>query len=364
MRTTYTLSVAEYLSDQHNEEFVVAQECREIYKDEDGNEKIRTRKYLIFKDAEEYFNNIDLYPNCHEMIIKRYGFIRGRLVFDFDIKNKNIPETFKTDIEEAIISTFNKNYNNINTGIFMFVWLTSLNKEKFSKHLIVRNCYFEDWLQQIKYFYQHFQNEIKINDKFNWIDSSELIDYQLARNHSSLRLPLNSKIDGNKLLFDENFSFYDGLIYPAPHQRKNEQRILLINQKTILKQKEYKLVEIEDHTANKAIFWFKKYIDTNNSFSVIKRENQYIYLKRNKPSKCPISGKLHDNENACLILDNDKTRFYCYRGCKNTTTNNNNIIINKKNKSNIKQILKNSNLPLKEKLKTEKLLKRKGLFQL
>src|SRR3989338_2469581 len=207
--------------------FIVCEECEgETYINEKGEEEKVNRRYLVFEIVEKY-------RNCHEMIIphsrnNKYINTTGRLVFDFDIKKKNIPENFRQEMENIIKKTFTKHYKDVYINKLVFVFLNSENNKKISKHLIVKNAWFcEDWIRQIKEFYLVLGQEIKNDNFFDWIQYNELVDMAIAKHSSSLRMPLNSKIHGNPLLFENpNFSFYDGLVCLYRSVDKNvEQRI-------------------------------------------------------------------------------------------------------------------------------------------
>lgn len=325
-------AIAEAFKRSH--EFIVAEECRERY-EIDGEERIRTRKFYVWKDAKEYSQNIDVHNHCHEIIYDRGYGVNGRLVFDFDIKyeltecGKNIPKKFKSDIEKIVIETFNENYKNVNTDIMEFIWLSSGNNDKMSKHLVVKNAFFEDWIEQTKYFYEKFKVHAEKSRKFLWIGSNDIVDFQLARRNASLRLPFNSKIGGSTLTFDDENSFFDGLIYPISDDRLTEQRIFLYQQNEIKKVKRDIIKNFDSKSIDLAISTFKRF-DTERLFSVGKLHNQYIQLLRRKKGKCFISGKEHESDNACLIVQDNKIMFYCHRGCKNPHTNKSHIIIYRK----------------------------------
>jgi hypothetical protein len=63
------------------------------------------RYYTVFPSFKDFLKNRDKYKNCHEIFVDHIHNkpnIGGRLVFDFDIKNKNIPESFNIEIEYII----------------------------------------------------------------------------------------------------------------------------------------------------------------------------------------------------------------------------------------------------------------------
>lgn len=324
MITTYTLKNSLFLLNQNNYDFLISEECNERYIDENGDLQDRTRKFHIFPTYKDYLKSLEYYKNCHEILIPHKDIYKGRLIFDFDIK-KEIPKTFKKDIENLIIKTFKEYYNDVNVDILEFVWLNCENKKKISKHLIVKNTFFcENWIRQIKYFYDNFKIEVKKDKNFNWIDCNDLVDYQIARKNASMRMPFNSKLKGNPLFFDnKRFKFQDGLIYPHDSfDRSREQRIYMTQHKFFdLKEYEkiYSDIELEDENID--YFWNQFQFSNNGVFKKGKSSGSFIQLIRMKPFKCLVSGIKHENENACLIIREEGKRkekkcyFYCYRGC-------------------------------------------------
>lgn len=312
--------------------FIVCEECEgETYINEDGKEEEIKRRYLVFETVEKYIKLMEKHRNCHEMIIahsrnNKYIRTTGRLVFDFDIKKKSIPENFKQEMENIIKKTFTKHYKDVDINKLVFVWLNSENNKKISKHLIVKNAWFcEDWTRQIKEFYLVLGQEIKKDNLFDWIEYNELVDMAIAKNSSSLRMPLNSKLHGNPLLFENpNFSFYDGLVCLYRSEDKNiEQRIScsqFITQLHDIIQRplnsSFSDIEIDEEYAEKAFDIFCKHDNSDSTFTLGKINGSCISLMRSKPSRCLISGSVHDSDNAILIIHpNSSIWFYCHRGC-------------------------------------------------
>src|ERR1700747_3153385 len=134
------------------------------------------RSFKIFKSFDEFLENRDKYKHCHELMLNHKvnedEMMSGRLVFDFDIKEKYdknnednfVPNSFKMDVEEIIMITISRYYKDVDIEIIKFVWTTSPNPEKFSKHLTIKNFYFKNWIEMTKIFYKLFSivwNEYK-----------------------------------------------------------------------------------------------------------------------------------------------------------------------------------------------------------
>lgn len=260
------------------------------------------RYFRSFYDQKTYYKSIKYCNNAHEVIIGDRG---GRIVFDFDIK-VDIPDepVFKQKIEMLIRRTLMKHYrSNIDLRRLRYVWLHSPNENKTSKHLIVKHGYFvRRWAAQLKQFYKLFKKEYEA-EPFDWISSDDLIDHQVARKNGSMRMPLNSKLGGSKMIFDEpnKFKFFDGLIQPL--QPSLEQQIPLydipIKVKTCVTHCSSD-IQIPESLIPKG-------------FKLGKKDGNIVQLIRTCSSECPISGRVHDSDNACLILNGNNIIFYCYR---------------------------------------------------
>lgn len=322
--------------------FVVAQELdpktAPIFVDLDGVEHIQSRRFLTFKDIESYLENAASYPNLHELIIphsRNNDFAKciGRIVFDFDVPLEiRVPNDFHSSIESLIKKVFNELYKNVDTDKFVFVWLICDNSKKLSEHLIVKNAVFEDWVEQLQLLYLQLIKYMKQDSIFDWCfveGQNMLIDTQLARNNASLRMPLNSKIGGNNLIFvDSRFAFHDGLVCLYKQQDKNEQKIYweysletlsdYNRKRTPFKNENYSPIddEINESLMEDAFTLFKIHNDPSHGFVKGEIVGRFIALIRIRPSKCMVSGKLHENENAFLFVAPTKqVYFYCRRKC-------------------------------------------------
>ena len=185
MFTYYKLSDALTSSTNSHDNFIIA------------SEKLKSdgrigRFFTVFPDFESFITCRDKFPHCHELIVDHINNkpnIAGRLVFDFDIEYKIgmvIPTNLKKQIEDTILETIKRFYLNINIAILKFVWstgvsqkLSSVAPKKLSKHLTVKNLYFENWVEMSKIFYQYFAQIW--DSKYNWIASGELIDAQIIK---------------------------------------------------------------------------------------------------------------------------------------------------------------------------------------
>lgn len=301
--------------------------------------------YGIMPNFNTFIENRSKFPNCHEILISheklnKYDWINnGRLVFDFDITGNNmnnVPNDFIEQVEETIMEVISDNYKFLDFDILDFVWSSSNNPAKFSKHLTIKNLCFKDWIKMGKDFYKWFS--YRWDSKYDWIPSSELIDSQIIRRNASLRMVGSCKLGKNNILTldDDNFTLADSLIRVYDrNDRKKEQYVSYDNYIEMPEEEEDKHDKPrknKNHKSNNgidelfyeqkiydiAIETFKDY-DKNNVFDIGYIKGKFITLLRKSPGICFISNKEHENENAYLIISESKRGYYinfgCYRGC-------------------------------------------------
>ncbi|AVL95198.1 hypothetical protein ma811 [Moumouvirus australiensis] len=299
------------------------------------------RKFIIFDNFHKFLHNREKYPYSHEILVDHINYVNsthidmirlgGRLVFDFDIKYSSIsyiPNNIKSQIEECINIVLDKYFINVDKEKIQFIWSSCDNFEKMSKHLTVKNLYFDNWINFSKFFYQRF---IKIWDiKYNWIKGKDLVDEQIIRKSASLRMVGSSKIGGNILSLDnQTHIFQDSLIRIYEKSlMKIEQVINLTNLKKKYHQKYLNPIkktlqrrniitttemQIDNKIYQKAFKCLDKYMPY--IFKIGKINNNIIHLIRIKPHECLLSEKIHENENAFLILENNVYCYNIYFGC-------------------------------------------------
>lgn len=312
------------------------------------------RYFTVFPSFTCFLERRHLYPHCHELFVdhkKSKANKGGRLVFDFDIKDIIVPENFKEMIESTIEKVIDKHFNKVDKSKFIYVWSTSLNKIKFSKHLTVKNLYFDDWIQMSKIFYKLFYNEWK-DCGYDWINPDKLVDFQIIRNRASLRMAYSSKIGGNPLVLDNPLHhFVDSLIriYFKNH-RDSEQTIKFTNLSDNIIEEEKQFEIEQEYYATKffvssksfkeksAPTFDKKYYD--NAFKLLteimsKSEKKPVFrpseingsiirILRLRPARCLLSNACHEAENAFLLITFDgfqhAVRYGCFRYCSKIKT--------------------------------------------
>lgn len=299
------------------------------------------RFFYVFPSFSKFLQNRDKYPHCHEILVDHHGKKpdpRGRLVFDFDIEDKTIiPKRFKMQIEGIIIDVCDDYFENVDTNILEFVWSTSLNPNKFSKHLTVKNIYFDNWIELSKIFYSLFS---KLWDKkYDWIHSSKICDHQIIRKKGTLRMVGSSKIDGSELILDnDEYELTDSLIrIYFKEDRKQEQLITSDNIKNGVFENVLE-IDIEQYEKYKYPNLMLEYnkeraydVDVyENAYGIVNRLCPGIFksgkitgrcmnLNRIKSARCLMSGKIHDAENAFLLIivvgEYYVVKYGCYRYC-------------------------------------------------
>lgn len=316
---------------------IIAQECDQEYI-RDGVIAKRTREYLVFKSMAAYYELINKYPHCHEVIHRDTdGLVTGRIIFDFDFKTSKIKDDFMFSIEQTVIDTFNTFYVDVPVSQIEFVWQrTEHQSGKYSRHLTIKGLDLsKDWVIQLRIFYDLFEMVARNSGRFEYITEEDLIDKQVARENATMRMPLNSKLGGKPLIFlDNKYNFFDGLVtqhiyddivgdYAINEDNYNMEAIKDIK----YLYKKYFVVE-EKPSINpivcsmpsitsrlRSIMLMPKF---KNIFEVNKITDNRIDLIRKNSSICPISGRRHDNDNAFLIWDikERKFMFFCRRGCR------------------------------------------------
>ena len=319
------------------------------------------RYYTVFPNFELFLKHRENYPHCHELLVDHKNNVAnpaGRLVFDFDIKTidadktffiiddddtgYDVPKNFKTQIENTIYEVIERYYIGVDDNIIEFVWSTSKNPKKFSKHLTVKNVWFDDWVSMSKIFYKLFC--IVWDESVTWIHSSKLLDFQIVRNRGSLRMAGSSKLNGYPLILDDDkYSLTDSLIrvylksdieIEQSFSKKNINTGVMENvlfeddseessistTSTISNNIMNFKLGIADYDEKVYVKAFEIYNTIHeNVFKMGKINGNMISLIRLKPHKCILSGKMHKQENAyCVIQKVDDlyiVAFGCHRKC-------------------------------------------------
>lgn len=322
MRYAFTLESIIEMIPLYSNPFIVQEE---LVSDEGG------RRYLIFKDLNEYIRNLQFYNTCHEVLINKDSDsdIMGFFALDIDLPLMKDNSWYK-DIEYAIAKVLYKQYNHI-PPIVRYIWLTSGNSTKTSRHLLVQDIILTHWREQMHYIIPHLKSLLRT-------PLSDGIDDGIYRKSGSLRLPLNSKvkngIKGVPLTFDEpnKYNFRDGLI------QIRKDNIATISKSKIYSPSMYKQsfietpyikpiisskIEFNSTLPNKSDI--NKVIDTWNTYTkgidtgleIGEIQDDVIFIKRVKSGKCLISSKVHDSIGGILFISNNPytVKFHCFRKC-------------------------------------------------
>ena len=342
MRSFFSLDDAVRSSSRYR--FIVAQECKDKYV-RDGVQMERKRRYLGFDDIYVYIGAMTSYPHCHEIMHENYNELMplgGRLAFDIDVTERYngvdyVDVTFQRDLRQSIrdvmMTFYNKQWNDNQYNKMFdedktidFVWTTCKNDKKMSKHLIVKGFYFvDDWVQQSKVFYALLADMMAHNSMF-WYIKSPIIDRQLIKTNTTLRMPGNSKIGGNVLTFDETrHTFMDGLIkLYEPKQYTKELMISygdynMVEMNKLSKVKElisgdtvYASDPLTEGDIGKIMQLFEPY--NKGVFVPMNIRGPYVNLRRLRASKCLVSGScVHEMENSFIFVKDRMVKYSCRR---------------------------------------------------
>lgn len=338
------------------------------------------RYYTVLPNFKTFVVNRTKFPHCHEILVNHKNSkpdLAGRLVFDFDLKlsEQEIPSDFKRQIENTIVKVIETYFANVDIEKLEYIWSTSQNPLKFSKHLTVKNLYFNNWISLSKIFYKLFC--IIWDNDYMWINSNKLIDFQIVRKHASLRMVGSSKIGGAILTFDDNsHTLTDSLIRIYSNNHKKEEQLVTID--NVIPSVFDNVIENESFDTNQNIeniyyclknsklekpcydsivyekaFEIYKSIHPN-IFKMGKINGSILSLIRKKPGTCLLSGKLHENENSFIAIqkkdDSYSVRFGCHRFCYSNRTiyigsitmDNYMILVNSDLKNRLKTVKKNT----------------------
>jgi hypothetical protein len=291
-------------------------------------------RFVLFNDFDDFLVKKNNYDSLHEIIIfpnnhtsfNTYFSNRkdGRLCFDFDLDFEKIDNNFNVnvfvkDIEDTINNICEEIYDDIDIKKLIYVWSTSNNPKKLSKHLTINGIFYEDWIPMSQQFYHYFIK--RWNEKYNYLNASDFLDKQIVRKNGSLRFVGSTKPDGSSILCldksnhtfemsivrprytwnttDEQVISYYNLKIPCNIQTINKTDIPIINKHNI---DDY--LKIHDVSCLD-VFEFR-------NESLVDGVTIYNY-KRKQSSFCKICKRVHDNDNAYIKIINNKITFHCYR---------------------------------------------------
>ena len=296
-------------------------------------------QYLSFASYDDFCIGRHTYSSLHELIIYADGSNNtniftsrrdGRLCFDFDLKMADIDSTFDvkmwmTNVESVIKDIATTLYHEIDPAILKFVWSTSDNPTKVSKHLTVKNLYYEDWILMSRQFYRMFVQ------KWNFYPAAgKFVDKQIIRKNAALRFVGSTKPDGSSVLRmdDPTIPFEDSLIRPTlSWYSGNEQYVSYDKLK-------FPCYPFREATPKTMVLSNHCPIDTNHFLderafrpakNITYRDDEVVIHKYHRigPSYCNICDRIHHRENAYVKFHNGAVTYHCYRELdKNITIGN------------------------------------------
>jgi hypothetical protein len=283
-----------------------------------------THLYIVFRDIEEYRRS--RYRTCHEVLISSNGWDReedviGHPAFDIDAPLGSLEGDWQKILEDDIIEVLAylhpKRADEIRTILSdrdNFVWMSSSNDKKISRHLTVSNITFGQWRWTSKIMYRELMKK------------HPYIDNMIIRLCGSLRLPLNSKVGGSILTFQNNkHNFLDGLILIRDENSYTLGSLLMpsdldnefLKMDDIVDKREIGYaMDDEDLDEDQCSRCFQKLDSQFNTGLTMTGENGgFITLTRVRPGTCPISGRVHDSLGAYMFTRDKKVYFGCHRKC-------------------------------------------------
>lgn len=339
----------------YNDPFIVQME---IPYDNSKENNAQDRVYVVFDGVEEYVRcyNKGRFQTCHEVFLSSTlqpdDDIVGHPAFDIDVKLTEdtdpvtlLPksqsaqswiELFQKDVIDVLCSQYPQSSGKIRyslTDSDHWVWMTSNSTGKVSKHLVIKNIIFSMWRSQMK----TLCSELKKLDR----PYSSAIDDGILRKLGSLRLPLNSKaltrtkveqlgtlrVEMPKLVFDSyKHKFTDGLVMIHDANSYTAKDGILLMPSDLTPELQDKCSYVIPDFGDYEEYDIDCTSELGQAFSVLESryrtgltlgasKGRYLTLIRKSPGKCPISGKVHDSDNAYLIENHGKIYFGCYRKC-------------------------------------------------
>lgn len=319
--------------------------------------------YVVFDGVEEYVRFLakGRYSTCHEVFLSNTYIvdddIQGHPAFDIDrdfdkligtdtYVPVNWPTDWKESLQADIVTILCMQYPIVAKGIedvFIhespmvspWVWMTSNNIKKISKHLVVRSIAFSMWRVQMTLLVDELVALSKESTLLkSHPDVINSIDGAIMRKLGSLRLPLNSKrptLEGNapKLLFDDSaHNFLDGIvmIHDANiHTLRGGMMLTLSNLApsyrdkiltpipSVLTRKDHVDDVVREDTLVEKFLWLDSRYHTGLAPGQV--NDGYLSLVRESPGKCPVSGRIHDSDNAYMFQRDGKIFYGCHRRC-------------------------------------------------
>ncbi len=299
------------------------------------------RLYIVFNGIQEYRYCLDKgrYQTCHEVLIgpsyDTSDDIVGHPAFDLDLKVKDFdgilpmidgmaqfPDGWIYAFEQDLIQVFKAQYPSISWSMDMpaFVWLTSPSSIKASKHLIIQGITLITWRAQMKILIKGLRALLPPRPYLQALDEG------IYRKFGSLRLPLNTKKSStSRLLFDNpKHRFEDGLIMIHNQISNNSRMLWASDLDPILQEEDATLFMtkpkqiIKQDLALEAPMeraWAILEARYHTGLESTPIKGSYMALQRVHPGPCPISGRIHEHDNAYLFAKGPLIFYACHRGC-------------------------------------------------
>ena len=305
------------------------------------------RMYIVFSSLTEYAKHRTLgkFDTCHEVFVDssydpNSDELYGHPAFDIDIHDlKYSDNSWYNNFTSDVLTVLRYQYNSNITSLGKIVWMYS-RSDKVSRHLVLHGITFPMWRKQNKILIEGMKSLPNLKSHPDIISA---IDTGITRRLGSLRLPNNRKKDkDNYMLFeDPTHKFKDGivLIYDETKYTLEGTEFLFYERlrpelrsipyvPPVGSEQNYDL-DIESDSNCHVVKVFTKFDKGRSGLCIIKRNGVFFILKRVQPGKCPISGQVHESDNAYIVCVQDKILFGCHRGCTTSLHKRKTIDINK-----------------------------------
>ena len=286
----------------------------------DTNEELRL--YYNFQSHEEFFAFMRELPSdfyCfYEVYIKEHN--KGiKLYYDVDIdlkkeENKNIDLELAEGVKSEIIEKTIEELSFLNLKPSDFSVYTTHRKGKFSFHILLQGYYFKD-NEVIKHIAKNVKNRCH-----DWV--KPFFDSSVYKSVQQFRLIYNKKYGTDVFKTEcETFKFNDKIIKPKTYDLYDSLITNVENCQFVnidideIPQNIYKCKNFYDYDIEEVIKIFKESYDNENVFNVKEVKGNMILLHRTKRSFCELHNRIHDHENAFLVIKgkSGKIYFYCRR---------------------------------------------------
>lgn len=288
-------------------------------------------KFDSFLECLQVMMKIDDEKRCfHEVVLENRN---QKMRFDLDIKKVDgLDEKDIQDFIDDLISATISVYADIGYQLILakdILLFSSHGQSKWSYHIIIDGFYCEN-CQEAQALFRKITDQMKYKERV-----SEWLDASIYNPNHSLRI-LNSVKDGRKKILEKvwRYANQDVVFEYSQKPRSDKHKIVMEFERSFISLtencfpipelvKKTSYVEgkrVDDNVSDYAFRLFKSlYGDV---FSYVRTVSNFVLMDRVKESGCPICNRVHENENAFLMVKTKETEngmtkheiyFYCRR---------------------------------------------------